>query len=93
MEIKNMNPNPRPSKGGERQVVNNPYVPETPFTPYVSYMNGATRAMVQALPYGKNTVRQEMVNIANQQMSQGTRNQQMFGETIMSSAIPSLPRN
>jgi len=93
MEVKNMNPNPRPSKGGERQVINNPYVPETLFVPYVPHMNGATRAMVEALPYGKNTVRQEMINIANQQMSQGTRNQQMFGETVMSSAIPSLPRN
>ena len=93
MEVKNMNANPRPSRGSETQLINNPYEPKTVFYPYVPHMNGATRAVVEALPYGQNTLKQQMINIANEQMTIGTRNQQMFGQTIMNSAIPSLPRN
>ena len=87
-----MNPNPMRSKQGETMIINNPYQPMTPFIPFVRGMNSATRAMMEANPYGEQTVQQELKNIMNQKMVVGTRNQQMFGETIYSQQIPGLQR-
>jgi hypothetical protein len=93
MEVLQKNPNPKRSKQGEKQTINNPYTPKTVFYPSLSYPNGATRAMLEAMPYGKKTLAQEFTNIRNQDLSLGTRNQQQFGEMVYSQNIPSLPRN
>jgi len=92
MEVQNMNPNPRRSKQNEKQFINNPYQPISPANVNQSYMTSGMRAMIQALPYGKNTVVQEMINQRNQNLIQGTKNQQMFGESVYSSAIPGMQR-
>ena len=92
MEVKNMNPNPKRSQQGQNEMINNPFQPISPFIPFVRGMNSATRAMLEANPYGNNTVRQELINQNNQNMAMGTRNQQMFGESIYSQQIPGLQR-
>ena len=93
MEVKQINPNPTRSKQSEQQTINNPYQPISPFIPFVRGMNQATRAMIDALPYGDKTVQQEMINANNQKLAMGTRNQQMFGTTIYSQDFPGMPRN
>ena len=92
MEVKTMNPNPKRSRMNEKEMINNPFTPMTPFYPFVRGISSGQRAMMEALPYGKNTLNQELVNSRNQQMAMGTRNQQMFGETLYSSSIPGLQR-
>lgn len=88
-----MNPNPRRSRSNEQMVVNNPYKPITPFVPFVRGVPGAVKAMADALPYGNNTIQQELINIRNEQAASGTRNQQMFGTTIYSQNFPGMPKN
>lgn len=93
MEVKDVNMNPRRSKGGDKITINNMYKVNQPFYPFVPAISQGTRALIEAMPYGKQTIPQEIVNIRNQDLSMGTRNQQMFGELITSPMLPGLPRN
>ena len=93
MEVQNMNPNPKRSRMNETEVINNPYKPISPFIPFIRGPSGAARSMAESLPYGANTINQELTNMRNEQLNSGTRNQQMFGQTIYSQNFPGMPRN
>lgn len=93
MEVINMNPNPRRSKQNQTQMINNPFTPMMPTgSLFVEFPNQATRAMINALPYGKNTLAQEFKNIQNYELTKGTKNQQSFGKVIMPQSIAHFPR-
>ena len=88
-----MNPNPKNKRFTQNEMINNPYQPISPFVPFVRGISSGTRAMVESLPYGDKTIQQELLNIRNEQLASGTRNQQMFGTTIYSQNFPGMPRN
>jgi hypothetical protein len=93
MEVLNMNPNPVKSTQNQKQMINNPFYPIMPSgSLFVDYPNQATRALIYAMPYGKDTLAQTFKNIQNFELLKGTKNMQSFGQVIMPQSIAHFPR-